>query len=282
MLMDQASELRQWVAESSGHRARVVAVTSGKGGVGKTSVAVNLAVRLSQMGRRVVLLDADLGTANADILCNLFPKNTLSNVVAGRSTLADTLVDAPGGFRLVPGVSGLARIAALGEFERARLIQQMSQIERDADVVLVDTGAGIGPNVLGFTACSDQQLVVTTPDPTAMTDAYAVIKTVTRRRDNCDISLLVNMVHSEVDARSAFDRIDGVCRRFLGLQLSYAGYLIHDDRVARSVRCRRPFVLESPHCQASACIGHLAHRLDCRAVEPQDLGLLQRMSNWFV
>ena len=281
MLIDQASGLRQWVVEASDRRARFVAVTSGKGGVGKTSVAVNLAVGLSAMGRRVVLLDADLGTANADVLCNLFSQTTLSHVVAGSTTLAKAMVDAPGGFRLVPGASGLAQMAALSEFERARLIQQMSELERDADIVLVDTGAGIGPNVLGFAASSDQQLVVTTPEPTSITDAYAVIKTVYRRRDDCDISLLVNMVHGEAEARRTFDRIDGVCRRFLGLQVTYAGYLIHDDRVAMGVRRRRPFLLESPHCHASACIGRLAHRLDRHAAEPRGDGLLQRMANWF-
>jgi flagellar biosynthesis protein FlhG len=115
-----------------------------------------------------------------------------------------------------------------------------------------------------------------------MTDAYAVIKTISRRRDDCDISLLVNMVHNEVDARAAFDRINGVCRHFLGFEVKYAGYLIHDDRVALGVRRRRPFVLEAPHCHASACIGRLAHRMDCHAAEPQDHGFLQRMANWFV
>ena len=148
MLVDQASALRQWAMESDGRRARCVAVASGKGGVGKSSVAVNLAVRLSAMGRRVVLIDADLGTANADLLCNSFASSNIAHVVAGRRTLAQAMVDAPGGFRLIAGASGLAQVADLSEFERARLIQQMSELEHDADMILVDTGAGISSNVI--------------------------------------------------------------------------------------------------------------------------------------
>lgn len=280
MILDQAQALRKWVMETAARRARIVAVTSGKGGVGKSNIAVNLAVRLSQMGRRVVLLDADLGTANADVLCNVNPRVNLAHVVAGRQTLRQTMVESPGGFHLIPGASGLAQMASLSEFERARLIQQIEQMQDEADLILIDTGAGVSPNVLSFAAAADEILVVTTPEPTAITDAYAVIKTLARQKGALDVRLLVNMVQEAGEGRAVFERLDAVCRRFLNLTLKYAGHVPLDARVPQAVRRRNPFVLESPQCEASICVGQLAHRLDRHAAEPRGGGLLQRMAMW--
>lgn len=300
MLLDQAQELRALVEKSKAQsaaadgrsaavaepgparRARVIAIASGKGGVGKSNVCVNLAIRLSQMGRRVVLLDADLGTANADVLCNLPPGRNLAHVVAGRQTLQDAIVEAPGGFRLVPGASGLANMAALSEFERRRLVDQLQQLDDNADLVLIDTGAGVSPNVLTFLGSADQQLIVATPEPTAITDAYAVIKTLCRKADRqrIDVTVLVNMARSEREARKVFDRLDAVCRRFLKVEPRYAGHLLHDPHVGNAVRRRLPFVLSAPQCDAAEGIGHLAHRLDRHARERRASGLIHRLTSW--
>ena len=222
MLNDQAQSLRNLVKQSGTRRARIVAITSGKGGVGKSNIAVNLAIRLSKMGRKVVLLDADLGTANADVLCNLSHDHGLARVVAGRSTLSQAMIEAPGGFHLIPGASGLAQIAALGEYERVGLIEQVRQLEDLYDLILIDTGAGVSPNVLSFLLSADQLLVVTTPEPTAVTDAYAVIKIVARRRNDVDVRVLVNMAKDSDEGRTVFKRIDAVCRQFLDLTTQYA------------------------------------------------------------
>lgn len=262
-------------------RAAVVAVTSGKGGVGKSSIVVNLAVRLAAMGRRVLVLDADLGTANVDVLCNLSPGAGLAHVVAGRRTLREVIVEAPGGFRLIPGASGLAQVAAMGAAQRHQLMLQMRELEQEVDLILLDTGAGVGPNVLGFVAAADQQLVITTPEPTAITDAYAVIKTVWRQRADLDIRVLVNMVRSPEEASAVFARLDAVCRRFLKLTPRYAGHVLHDPRVPLAVRRRAPFVLDNPRCDAARCITQLAHRMDRHAAEPRGDGLLRRMASWF-
>lgn len=259
---------------------RVIAVTSGKGGVGKTNVAVNLAIRLSKMGRRVVLLDADLGTANADVLCNLSPVLTLAHVVAGRAELAAVMVDGPGGFRLIPGASGLAQMAALSTAERERLMLQMRELENEADVILIDTGAGVGPNVLGFAVAADQVLVVTTPEPPAVTDAYAVIKTLWRQRPEVDVRVLVNQVASAAEAKDVFSRLEAVSRRFLSLELRYAGHIVSDPQVGLSVRRRVPFTIDVPASPAGACLSELAHRLDRHAREPSGGGLLRRMTQW--
>lgn len=270
------------VAASGVRLAPIIAVTSGKGGVGKTTIAVNLAVKLSQMGRRIVLIDVDLGTANADVLCNVAPTDTLAHVVAGRLALRDALVEAPGGFRMAVGASGLAQMAALNEFERQRLLDQIAALRSEADLILVDTGAGVGPNVLHFAAAADQVLVIVTPEPTSITDAYAVIKTVARKRQSADIALLVNMVRDAAEAKSVYDRVSTCCRKFLHLTPRLAGHVGHDVRVPTSIRRRQPFVIDAPGCEASGAIAQLAHRMDRHAAEPRSGGLLRRVATWLV
>jgi flagellar biosynthesis protein FlhG len=282
VIQDQAESLRQLVLEaqmddpsqlfaqdvepSAREEARspmrVIAVTSGKGGVGKSNVALNLGITLSQMGQRVLLLDADLGTANADVLCNLPPSAVnLLSVISGDNSLADVIVHGPGGIRIVPGASGLASVAAMNELDRGQLVRQMLQLEADVDVLIVDTGAGVSPNVLSFVASADQQLVVTTPEPTAIADAYALIKTAHQENDELDVRLLVNMVGNSREGLQVFERIDQVCRRFLNEYIWYAGYVLHDLQVSRAVRRRQPFALESSRCNASRCVQTIAERL---------------------
>src|SRR6476660_8157 len=220
VLFDQAQTLRTMMGTRAS--ANVIAVTSGKGGVGKSNVAVNLAIKFASAGKNVVLLDADLGLANADVLCNIDLPCNLSHVIARKKELREVMVDAPGGFRLIGGASGLARMADLADADRQRLVEALAELEESADVILIDTGAGISPNVLTFTRAADHVLVVTTPEPTAITDAYAVVKVITRRESGiagagCDrrMSLLVNQARSGGEARVVYDRIAKVSRQFL-------------------------------------------------------------------
>ncbi|MEM9347894.1 MAG: MinD/ParA family protein [Planctomycetota bacterium] len=260
--------------------AQALAISSGKGGVGKSTVAVNLAVMLSRMGRRVALLDADMGTANADVLCNVMPVHTLAHVVSGRRDIEEIAIQAPGGFSLIPGASGLAQMAALGTQERERLIDQFARLEQAYDVLLIDTGAGIGPGVLGLLTAADRVLIVTTPDPTAITDAYAVIKTAHRQNKKLDARLLVNQAADPEEARQVYTRVASVCRKFLGLDMQYAGCLLSDPFVRESIRNRRPFALDQQQNNATIAMSALAHRLDKHAAEPERArsGLLRRMT----
>src|SRR3954471_2803638 len=178
VLFDQAASLRTMMGQRAG--ANVIAVTSGKGGVGKSNVAVNLAIKFAAAGKNVVLLDADLGLANADVLCNIDLPCNLSHVIARKKELREVMVRAPGGFHLIGGASGLARMADLTDFDRQRLVDALGELEQQCDIILIDTGAGISPNVLSFTRAADHVLVVTTPEPTAITDAYAVVKVLHR------------------------------------------------------------------------------------------------------
>ncbi len=288
MTQDQATELRRMAAQAKDspvqapkqRAARVLAVTSGKGGVGKTNIAVNLAARLARMARRVIVLDADMGLANADVICDVGSPVNLAHVVAGRRRLEDVIVDAPGGFSLIPGASGLSKMAALTDFERARMLQLMDQLEIDSDLIIIDTGAGISPNVLSFVLAADDILVVTTPEPTSVTDAYAMIKAICKRSEAAKVSLLVNMAKDREEARRVFERMNVVCRRFLGLSLTSAGYVVNDPHVSMSVRHRRLFVLEHPECSAGMCLTQLAHKLDRHAAEPRESGFFQRVASW--
>jgi len=278
-VIDQAEQLRTLVLKQP--RATVLAITSGKGGVGKSNIAVNLAVQFSAAGKNVVLLDADLGLANADVLCNIDLPFNLSHVIARKKELREVMVKGPGGFRLIGGASGLARMADLSDFDRQRIVDSLAELERQAEVILIDTGAGISPNVLSFTRAADHVLVVTTPEPTAITDAYAVIKVISREHSDRRMSLLVNQARSAGEARVVFDRIAKVAQQFLGVILDDAGYVTHDEAVLAAVRKRIPFSILSPRSSASICVSQLAMRLEHGvAVYLEPTCFFQRMGRW--
>lgn len=249
-------------------RARTIAITSGKGGVGKTNLAVNLAARFAQAGKSTVLLDADMGLANADVLCGLELPFNLAHVVARRRTLDEVLALAPGGFKLAAGASGLARMADLPPEEHARLLGALASLEQTSDLILIDTGAGISQNVLSFTRAADHVLVVTTPEPTAVTDAYATIKVILRERGSDPeasrrpISLLVNQAKDEAEAHKVYERVSRVARQFLGAAIEDAGHVPADVAVTRAVRGRVPFVVNQPGSLAARAVTKLAIRLE--------------------
>ena len=241
--------------------ARAIAVSSGKGGVGKTNLAVNLAVSFAERGQRVVLLDADLGLANADVLCGITPRATLEDVVTGDRTLEEVMVHAPGGFRLVPGASGVSRLADMGQLQRRSVLEQLMALERSVDVLLVDTGAGIGANSMSFAAAAHTIVVATTPEPTAIADAYGAIKTLVARGVRDGIQLVVNMAMSEEEGRAVHARMDRVARAFLRVRVGYAGAIPHDSAVPMAVRRREPVMVGAPYAPSSRAIRQLARVL---------------------
>ncbi|MBN2581671.1 MAG: MinD/ParA family protein [Planctomycetes bacterium] len=257
---DQADNLRRMVREMRPH-ARVLAVTSGKGGVGKTNVAANLAIALSRSHRQqVVLIDADLGLANVDLMLGLQPQWNLSHVLSGERRLEDIIVPGPEGIEIVPGASGLSRLADLQDSQRRTLLEELSKLDNRSEYCIIDTGAGIGRTVISLAASADECLVVTTPEPPSVADAYAMLKIISRQPHRPQLRLLVNMVGSRQEARRVYERIAGVARKFLGLQVHDAGYIFCDGHVARAVRGRKPFVTAFPNSQAAWCLRQVAEK----------------------
>jgi flagellar biosynthesis protein FlhG len=281
-VMDQATSLRE-IARRASNRAQTIAITSGKGGVGKTNLAVNLATVLAAMQRRVVLLDADLGLANADILCNVQPRFNLAHVVASQRSLAEVVTRVPAGFSLIAGASGLAKMADLTEKDRQRIVNDLESVTDSADALIIDTGAGIGRNVLSFTSTADHVVIVTTPEPTAITDAYAVMKVLVRCGTAGKISVMVNMVKNRDEARHVHERISSVARQFLKTDVAFAGYVVTDAAVQQSVRKRTPFVQQYPHCAAAQCVQAWANRIDHHVDVnvPGKPGFFSRLASWW-
>jgi len=277
---DQAGSLRRLMREA--RRTQTIAVTSGKGGVGKSNVALNLAILLSAAGNRVALVDADLGLANLDVLLDEEVRGNLSHVITGARRVEQVVVDLPCGVQFVPGASGVAKMASLSEFQRAQLVRELTALEGENDIVVIDTGAGIGPEVLALAASADTTLVVSSPEPPAITDAYAMVKVLIRKEYEGQLGLLVNFAADRHEARATYQRISNVARQFLGARLLDAGYVLADPKVREAVRKRRPFVLEFPRCPASRCLAALATKL-CRSSVFLDRkeGFFRRVANWF-
>ncbi len=249
------------MTNSGTEHARVITVTSGKGGVGKTNIAVSLAIALANLGRRVTLIDMDLGLANVDLLLNLHVGANLSDVIAGRKRVDEILVDTPYKVRVVPGASGDDHLANLSPAEQHQLAEALTHLTGDTDYLIIDTGAGISRNTTMFTTSADEVLVVSTPEPTAMLDAYAVIKTVKKLAPRVSLHLLVNMARSEADARNAMRRISHIALNFIDSRLEEDGFILQQPEVAQAVRRRRPFIAEYPSCEASHSIRRIARAL---------------------
>lgn len=257
---DQASRLRRLVRGQQ-TAATTLAVLSGKGGVGKSNVAVNLAVSLAARNVRVTLVDLDLGLANADLLMNVTPRHTIAHLLTGTHQIEDICIEGPCGVRFVPGASGLAELADLSEFERERLLAQLQKLEINTDIVVLDCAAGLSKNVLAFGLAADRVLVVTTPEPPALTDAYATIKMLCRAAYGGGVSLFVNRTECRSDARATYDRLAGVARKFLNYSVAYGGYMVHDTAVELAVQARCPFVMHNPGSNASACMAAVASEM---------------------
>lgn len=259
-MAEQANSLRQFVQKNK-ELARIVAVTSGKGGVGKTNTSINLAISLADKGHRVVLLDADLGLANVEVLMGLSSLYNLQHVVNGERTMSEILVKGPGGIAVVPGTSGMAKLADLTERGRVNIMNGLEELQNRTDFILVDTMAGIGRSAIAFVIAADEVLLVSTAEPSSIVDAYAMLKTIYQRREKAMVRLIANMVVNKRQAAYVYDKLSAVSQQYLGRKMSYLGMIPRDPHVSQAVMQSVPYCLRFPGAPASKAIVDIADRL---------------------
>jgi flagellar biosynthesis protein FlhG len=274
--MDQALGLRRkqdqqdpWESSSTqplssrNHSIRVMTVSSGKGGVGKSNIVVNLALAFDRMGKKVLILDADLGLANIDLLLGLTPKFNVSHVLSGAKKFREVLVQGPGNIRIMPASSGVQQLTQLTDEQKLLFLQMLEDVEAEIDVLLIDTAAGISDTVLYFNLAAQERIIVVTPEPTSLTDAYALIKVLFVRHGERYFKVLANAVESERAGKVIFGNISKVAEHFLdGLSLDYLGSVPYDPNIPKAVLHQSPFLGLFPESPASRAIAYVAGRIE--------------------
>ncbi len=262
MAADKATPRLDGVGRALNSPVQVIAVTGGKGGVGKTTIAVNLAASIAARGKQVMLLDGDLGLANVDVFLGLTPRLTLADVLAGNCSLEEILLDAPQGFKVVPAASGIAQLAELDTLTHLGLVRAFGDIISKVDVMVIDTAAGIAGSVLQFSQAAQQVLVVLCDEPASLTDAYALIKILSRDHGVKQFRVVVNEVRCHGLGQALVQRFERVATRFLSVDLDYVGEIPEDAFLRRSIRDQRPVVTAYPSAPASVALKTLALRAD--------------------
>lgn len=285
-MTDQAEQLREIMrsrneSNSGNPKTRVIAVSSGKGGVGKTNMSINIAIAYAQLGKKVLVMDADLGLANVNVAMGIIPKYNLYHLIRQKKKMKDIIINTDYGIQIVAGASGFSKIANLSDEEREHFIEEISQMEA-VDIIVIDTSAGVSSNVLDFIAAADDAIIVTTPEPTAITDAYGIIKIIATEIDNMNlgIKLIVNRVKSVTEGKRVSERVINIASQFLNLKVDYLGYVYDDPQVSQAILKQKPFMIVDPDSKASICIKHIVSRLE--KVDYKEGGGLKKFLNRLV
>ena len=264
--MDQAEQLRKMVQQSEPKlKARVITVTSGKGGVGKTSISINLAIQLARMGNRVVVFDADFGLANIEIMLGVRPQYNLADMMFKGKDLKDIIVHSEEGISFISGGSGIQELAMMNREQVMFLTSRLIELDEFADIIIVDTGAGISDSVLEFVLASTEVLLVATPEPTSITDAYALLKALNRKeefvKEHTSIQMISNRVKNEAEGRNVYQKMSVVSEKFLNIPLTYIGSVPMDDQVPKAVMRQKPISVINPDAAAARAIKQIAEKL---------------------
>lgn len=274
--MDQAEKLRQKVnsINSQPNNTRVIAITSGKGGVGKTSLSVNIAIQLKKQGKKVVIIDADFGLANVEVMLGIRPIYNLSDLIYNNKSVEEIITDGPDGIGFISGGSGVQNLVNLDKGNIKILISKLAKLDSMYDVVIIDTGAGIADSVLEFVLSSPEVIVVVTPEPTSITDAYSLLKAVNRKQEfdteNKSIKVVSNRVSGEIEGKEIFDKLSIVVSNFLNVNLEYLGYIVKGDEAAKAVIEQKPITISYPTSGVSRCMINISDRLingECKIIE---------------
>lgn len=272
--MDQAEQLRKLVKkqERPQSAARVITVTSGKGGVGKTSIAVNLGIQMQRMGKRVIILDADFGLANIEVMLGIRPQYNLADLMFRGKTLSEIITKGPEDIGFISGGSGIQELARMTKEQVMYLTQKLVELDAMADVIIVDTGAGIADNVLEFVTACSEVLLVATPEPTSITDAYALLKALNRRagfsRERTSIKMISNRVGSEAEGKNLYEKMSVVVDKFLNIQPEFLGIIPQDDSISKAVMVQKPITIAYPNSPAAKAMLSIATKL-CSGEEPE-------------
>lgn len=271
-MRDQAEGLRRLIKNKE-VSSRIIAVTSGKGGVGKTNIAVNLSLALRQLGHRVILIDVDLGLANVDIILGVTSMYNLGHVFRGEKTLKEIIIDGPLGLKIVTGGSGVTDLANLNGWRLEVFIKSLEELNQEFDFIILDTGAGIGRNVLSFVLAASEILVVATPEPTAITDAYGLLKVIHQRNSRAYVRLIVNMAKSPNEAEMVAGKLNSVLREFVQWEVEYTGYILHESQVSKAVSEQHPVLLAFPSSMTSRSLKRIASVLVGEQPQGPSLGI---------
>jgi len=284
--MDQAEQLRKMVQQTdSKPKARVITVTSGKGGVGKTSISINLAIQLKRLGKRVVVFDADFGLANIEVMLGVRPQYNLADMMFRGKDLADIITQGEEGIGFISGGSGIQELASMNREQVMFLTSRLIALDKFADVIIVDTGAGISDSVLEFVLASTEVLLVATPEPTSITDAYALLKALNRKeefvKEDTSIKMISNRVKNDEEGLNVYEKMSVVSDKFLHIPITYLGPVPMDEQISKAVMRQKPVSVIQPDAPSARAIKQIAEKL--LELEPEEIsdkrGMFQLFSN---
>ena len=293
-MLDQAERLRRMVKGESGldesnskeqdPKTKIITVTSGKGGVGKSNFVVNIAIALQREGKKVLIFDADLGMGNDDVLMGIYPKYSVFDVIKGKD-IEDIVIEGPEGVKLLPGGSGLNQIEDLEQHERDEFLKKLESL-LGFDYILMDTGAGINKSVLAFMACSDEVIILTTPEPTSLTDAYSLVKAADHFKIKNKAKVVVNKAFDLDEGKQTFNKFKMAVDRFLSVEVTYLGCILDDRKLVQSVKDQKPVVIAHPYSDASKSVNIICHNLINEEIGDTNIkstakGLFKKIFNLF-
>lgn len=286
--MDQAEQLRNIIKMNHIRQkpmARVITITSGKGGVGKSNVAINLGIQLKKMGLNVIILDADFGLANIEVMFGTIPKYNLRDTIEGKKKLKEIITEGPMGVQFISGGNGVEGLANLSKIQLSNLLKGMEQLDEIADVILIDTGAGISDNVLEFVASGSEVLLVTTPEPTSLTDSYSLLKALSNysgfSKENTEIKIVANKVANVVEGRNLYTKLNLVTERFLEMSLGFLGAVPVDEQIVKAVMKQSPISISYPNARASKAFERMSAQLTGTKTLKNKKSLVEVFSSYF-